>query len=161
MEGTGQGPGSGEGPDNNTRHLQQRWIITYPDASSTEEYIRQLETLGIHLAARDTSGRTRHLLFQDGTVLSGSAEVTRQQLVLSWSDGERVRVDRTLFQALSIDVDPATITHVYSTTLTEAMILAERSFQNLETREIHRTWFVVQPQADGTYQMVVERQTRR
>ena len=153
--GSSEGSGSrplGEGGGEGGVPRSQRWLISFPDGATLEEYGKQLDFFGIELGK----------IGGDGTLtfaadLSGAAPAVRsvetgegeERLYFEWKGGARQAFDRQLFQKAGVSPE-GTVLHFYPQNTENRLAQLEQAASGgRDATQIRRTFFDVRKSGNG------------
>ena len=135
-----------------------RWLISFPDGATLDEYGKQLDYFGIELGKIGPDGK---LTFASGlgnsvpaikTVDSGDGE---ERLYFQWKGGPRQAFDRQLFQRGGVGPE-GTILHFYPEKTESFLAQLEAQSAKRPVKEIRRTFFEVR-KVGNAYEFKVDR----
>ncbi len=159
-EGTGENPALGEGGGSaGGVPRYRRWVIRY-EASSLEEYARQLDFFGIELAAVG-GGRVEY-----ASRLSQARPVRRvaqpgeqeNRLYMSWTEGSLKKYDLQLLRKAGINPEGKIVLQFYPPEVEQQLAQLEVAFRGHDPKQIRRTYFRVQRSGSGYRFVVVDQE---
>ncbi|MFO0888194.1 MAG: hypothetical protein U0790_03495 [Isosphaeraceae bacterium] len=160
--GTG-GPGLGFGPGDGGVSREARWSIVYNSEQSPEEYARQLDALGVELAA--VSGPDRLVYVSNFS----SPEPTKRygsgqgdgRLYFLWQGRGRKQSDMALLRKAGVEVGEGMVIQFYPRQVEEQLAQLEVRYRGRQPGEIRVTRFGVVPRGEGYGFQVIAQETLR
>jgi hypothetical protein len=160
--GTG-GPGLGFGPGDGGVAREQRWSIIYNSQQSPEDYARQLDALGVELAA--VTGPDQ-LVFVSN--FSGSEPTKRygsgrgdDRLYFLWQGRGRKQSDIALLRKAGVEVGEGVVLQFYPKGVEDQLAQLEVRYRGRQPGEIRVTRFSVVPKGEGYGFQVMAQETLR
>jgi hypothetical protein len=160
--GTG-GPGLGFGPGDGGVAREQRWSIIFNSEQSPEDYARQLDALGVELAAvtgPDQLVYVSHFSEAAPTKRYGSGRGD-DRLYFLWQGRGRKQSDIALLRKAGIDVGDGVVIQFYPKGVEEQLAQLEVRFRGRQPGEIRVTRFSVVPKGEGYGFQVMAQETLR
>jgi hypothetical protein len=160
--GTG-GPGLGFGPGDGGVAREQRWSIVYNSEQSPEEYARQLDALGVELAA--VTGPDQLVYLSNFS----QAEPTKRygsgrgddRLYFVWQGRGRKQSDIALLRKAGVQVGEGVVIQFYPKGVEEQLLQLEFRYRSRQPGEIRVTRFSVVPKGEGYGFQVIAQETLR
>lgn len=158
-EGTGARPlGEGGGGEGGVpRSL--RWLISFPDGATLDEYAMQLDYFGIELGKIGPDGTltfASNLAASSPTVRTVQSGEGEERLYFSWKGGPRQVFDRQLYQKAGVSPE-GTILHFYPKNTENVLAQLEAEKAQRDVKQIRRTFFDVRKKG-REYEFQVSRQ---
>jgi hypothetical protein len=152
--GTG-GPGLGFGPGDGGVKREERWSILYNQGQTLEEYARQLDSLGVELAAVVGNEMVYASGFSSPTPRrrTGSGQ-NEKRLYFVWQGGARKGSDVALLRKAGVEVGEGAVFQFYPPNVENLLIQLEVRYAGKQPSEIRKTRFSVVPKG-GSYGIVV------
>ncbi len=159
-EGTGDNPALGEGGGSvGGVPRYKRWIIHY-EASSLEEYARQLDFFKIELAAVGENGVEYASALSQARPRRRTAGRNAQEnrLYMSWTEGSLKKFDLQLLRKAGINPQGKIILQFYPPEVEAQLAQLEVAFRGHQPKQIRRTYFKVQRSGSGYRFVVVDQE---
>lgn len=160
--GTG-GPGLGFGPGDGGVAREARWSIIYNSEQSPEEYARQLDALGVELAAvagPDQLVYVSHFSDPEPTKRYGSGRGD-DRLYFIWQGRGRKQSDIALLRKAGVEVGEGLVIQFYPKGVEEQLAQLEFRYRGRQPGEIRVTRFSVVPKGNGYGFQVMAQETLR
>lgn len=142
----GIGLGSG-GPGDGGVTRENRWVIIYPPGQAAEEYARQLDGLGVELAAFGGSNSLQIATNFSGTPVKRTKLVSQfnqeKRLYFTWAGTTRKGNDIELLKKAKIDPGDRPILAVYPPGVEDKLAQLEQKYKGRAPAEIRQTRFSV------------------